>query len=220
MIAIETLTNLEQALKKNKLLSQCCSDDLPFSIAEYANGSRVSDTYNGEPSIGLVVLGSVNVYSVSADGFRVCLTTHNVGDCFGVAAIFTGEGPNTVLECSQKTTIAYLSHANFINMLDSHPYLLKAYSLLLNQKIAFLTEKIEFLTMPSCRARLASYLLKNQDNGALDLTISKEQLAQTIGVSRASLFRELGRMSEEGVISVRGRHIDLLNKENLQNIIK
>ena len=215
-----TQNDLEQALQKNKLLSQCKPDELLFSLVEYTSGSRVSTTYNGEASIGLVVSGRVNVYSVGVDGFRICLTTHNAGDCFGVAAIFTGEGPNTVLECSGKTVVAYLSHSNFINMLDSHPYLLKAYSLLLNQKIAFLTEKIEFLTMPSCRARLASYLLKNEVSNALDLAISKEQLAQIIGVSRASLFRELSRMSHEGLISIKGKHIDLLNKEKLTHIIQ
>ena len=220
MVIITQIKDLEQALQKNKLLSQCRPDELLFSIAEYGGGNRVFAAFEGEPSIGLIVSGRVNVYSVGIDGFRICLTTHNPGDCFGVAAIFTGEGPNTVLECVGKTTVAYLSHVNFINMLDSHPYLLKAYSLLLNQKIAFLNEKIEFLTLPSCKARLASYLLKNEENGALDLTISKEQLAQIIGVSRASLFRELAHMSDEGLITITGKHIDLVNKEKLTKLIR
>jgi len=191
-----------------------------FSLVDYTNGSRVLTSYKQESSIGLVVSGKVNVYSVTADGFKVCLTTHSIGDCFGIAAIFTGDEPNTVLEAQGKTTVAYLSHVNFINMLDSHPYLLKAYTLLLNQKIAFLTQKIEFLTMPSCRARLASFLLKNEVKGSVNLAMSKEMLAQSIGVSRASLFRELNRLSEGGLISVRGRHITLINEEAIKNIIK
>ena len=220
MIIIGTMADLEQALKKNSLLSQCRPDELLFSLVEYVSGSRVLTTYEGESAIGLVVSGCVNVYSVSGDGFRICLTTHSMGDCFGIAAIFTGEGPNTVLECAGKTTVAYLSHTNFIDMLDSHPYLLKAYSLLLNQKIAFLTQKIEFLTMPSCKARLASYLLKNEDKGVVNLTVSKELLAQIIGVSRASLFREFSQMGEAGLICVKGKRIDLLDRERLYDLIK
>jgi CRP-like cAMP-binding protein len=52
------------------------------------------------------------------------------------------------------------------------------------------------------------------------LPMSKERLAETFGVTRPSLSRELGAMARDGLIAVEGRRIRILDREGLAALIE
>ena len=208
------------ALARNPLFAGVPPDDTDCLVASFTKGTRVMNSCQGEQAIGVVVQGYIEVYSLCADGTSINLNTHKSGDCFGIATIFTEEDLTTVLITRERTTVAYITRSSFMRLLGEYPDLFMRYGRLCNQKISFLTQKIEFLTMPSCRARLATYLVRNKDtDNHVNLDMSKEQLARVIGVGRSSLFREMGRMRQEGLIAVEGRTIALTDCDRLVNCI-
>lgn len=209
------------AIRKNLLFSTCDPADIEYSLANFTKGDQVRGIYQNQPSIGLVIQGSINVYSVCYDGSSVHINTHNPGDCFGFSTIFTGEEISTLMVCGKKTVVAYVSKAVFLLLLEKYPDILFHFGYLCNRKISFLTQKIEFLTLPSCRARLATFLLRNRDpSGRVVLKMPKEQLAKTLGTSRASLFRELHKLTQEGLIALDGKKISLLDQDALLAFIQ
>ena len=73
----------------------------------------------------------------------------------------------------------------------------------MNRKIAIYTRK-------SLRDNLTNYLLAlsaEQKSKSVLLPVTKKQLADYFGVQRPSLFRELKRMKEEGLIDIENRKI-------------
>lgn len=79
-----------------------------------------------------------------------------------------------------------------------------------------MTERVELLTYRGLRQRLAFMLLRDQVDGVVQLGVNRQQLADSLYVSRASMTRELGRMADDGLIQVDGRRIELLTQDGLR----
>ncbi len=44
---------------------------------------------------------------------------------------------------------------------------------------------------------------------------NREQMAEALNVSRTALSRELGRLRDEGIIEINGRHVTLLDPQQI-----
>ena len=80
------------------------------------------------------------------------------------------------------------------------------YAVLCNRKMQFLIRKIEFLTMYSGRKRLIQFLLSSSGpSGRVDSAGTREDMASMLGISRASLFRELAAFRRKADLSETGK---------------
>lgn len=82
------------------------------------------------------------------------------------------------------------------------------------------TVQIEDLTFREVPARLARYLLDLTDNDPdiVVLPVSKSQLASNLGTTSETLSRTFRKLTDEGLIRVRGKTIDLINSEGLADL--
>lgn len=213
-------TEVIHALTRSELFSCCDPDEVSCRLQSFDKGCGIPVDISGDPCVGVVVAGRVQVYSMCADGTAINISTLFAGDSFGISNIFSGDDLSTVLTCDRNTSVAYIPQDCFFNLLEKYPRMMWQYAVLCNRKIRYLTQKIEFLTIPTCRARLVSFLLHNQQNGCVSLEYSKEQLARVLGVSRASLFRELSELSRDGLVLVKGRDIKLLDSVKLEELMQ
>ncbi len=79
-----------------------------------------------------------------------------------------------------------------------------------------INQKLNLYTNKSLRLNVWEYLKKlrvEQGTNPVTLPISKKQLADHFGVQRPSLFRELKRMQDHGIIKVDNRKIYILKEE-------
>ena len=85
-----------------------------------------------------------------------------------------------------------------------------------------LSDKLFFLSFKNIKQKLASYILRlsatADDKVVMDR--SQQEMADYFGVSRPSLARELSHMQDEGLISVDRKHIHILKKEKLKELIR
>ena len=211
---------IHHALQQSELFKKCIPEQVACQTKRFERNCRIPARLDIEPAIGMVVRGRVQVYSISPDGTAVNLSALEVGECFGISNIFSGEDLNTVLMSDLATTVAYISRSCFISLLEQTPEMMIGYATLCNRKLKFLTEKIELLIIPSCRGRLSAFLLSNNDGGSVMLQVSKEQWARMLGVSRASLFRELRYLSKAGYINVRKNLIMITNELALRRVLE
>ena len=84
----------------------------------------------------------------------------------------------------------------------------------------FLIRRIEFLTMQSGKKKLVQYLLEEPKRGGrFGKNVSRDELASILGISRASLFRELASLTKQGLIALRDGEICLLRPDELEEIL-
>ncbi len=211
---------IEEKLKLSPLLTGAALPYNSLKMIKYSQGKVLADDLHGTSAIGLVVSGVVEVFSVALDGKDIQLNTLSKGDCFGICNLYVETELDTVLFAAEETEILYIPKSVLLECLEKDPALSARYATICNQKLQFLLKRIELLTMQSCRGRVAAFLLdKQNEKGEVKIKGSREDLARHLGVSRASLFRELSALQVLGAIKLEGSSNITLCKGKLEKLI-
>ena len=77
--------------------------------------------------------------------------------------------------------------------------------------------RLKVLSFRGIRNRFIYYLFEHQqkDSNVVELEHTQEQLAEYFGVTRPALSKEIGRLVDEGFISITRRKVTILNKTAL-----
>ena len=211
---------LERRLAQSPLLAGVSLPAEQARVQSFPAGHILSDRPGGVPSVGLILSGRVEVYSVALDGKDVQHSTLPAGECFGVCNLLAGAELETVLRCGEETEVLYIPKPVLLACMERDAGLSLRYAELCNQKLQFLLRRIELLTMQSCRGRLIAHLLEQQDEkGVVRLAGSREDLARRLGVSRAALFRELSALQSMGAAAVDGNSIRIQDRPLLEELL-
>jgi CRP-like cAMP-binding protein len=84
----------------------------------------------------------------------------------------------------------------------------------MSARIRFLNEKIMYFTAGSTERRLALYLA-SLGKKTIKMSISMTDLANTLDVGRASLYRAFDKLSEDGYIIKSEKIILIMNREEM-----
>lgn len=176
----------------------------------------------GEEATGFFIPleGKVKIYKLSPEGRERVLRIAHPGRTFAEAAIFdVGVFPAyaqaiepTVLLFFPKQAVLDLLHCNAqlaINMVGG-----------LSRILRETMDHMESLTFKDVPSRLARYLLDLSDmkQRHVRLPISKAQLAANLNTAGETLSRTLRKMSDDSLITVRGRTIEILNFQGLLDL--
>lgn len=215
-----SVCDLQKKLSCSPLLEGVPLREQDVLEKRFSAGQIIGDHLGEMPAVGLILSGRVEVYSVALDGKDVQLNTLAVGECFGISNLFSDMALETVLRCAEATRILYISKAALRSLMERDPALALRYADVCNRKIQFLLRRIELLTMQSCRGRVIAFLLARQDTqGVVQLSGSRENLACQLGVSRAALFRELSSLQAQGWIRAEGSRITVCSRTGLEELL-
>ncbi len=157
--------------------------------------------------LGLVISGSV---AVVTGGVVVNLIA--AGGLFRAATVF-GAGRPTEVQARQTSRLLLLSPGLLLELFEAYPGFLTAYLRFLADRIEFLSERIKTLTAGSAEERLYLYLkdwAQSAGGGELRLAMKGEELAKSLNMGRASLYRAFEQLEEQGRIRRQGRSVRLL----------
>ena len=178
---------------------------------EMSKGSLIDDVYSSSRFATAVIKGSINVMSQIADDRRILITKLKEGDIFGISNLFIDEDLRTVLECNEDCTLFMIRKEAFRKRLIENESAMIMYCQTVNRKIQFLLDKIEKLSVPTARSRIAYSLI----SGSYMLSRTREELASSLGISRATLFRELSLLQQDGIIEKDGRKLRIKDRRKL-----
>ena len=211
---------LERRLAQSPLLAGVSLPAEQARVQSFSAGHILSDRPGGVPSVGLILSGRVEVYSVALDGKDVQLSTLPAGECFGVCNLLAGSSLEKVKPYGAEAEVEYTPKSVERGWRERYAGLCVRYEELCNKKLQFLLRRIELLTMQSCRGRVIAHLLAGQDrNGCVKPTGSREDLARQLGVSRAALFRELAALQSMGVLRSEGNLLTVLDTPALEKLL-
>ncbi len=183
-----------------------------ITLVRYAAGEEILSAHTGAKGLGVLLRGTavVEKHASDSDGY---IRMSELKPCalFGMAAMFLGgdghEYPTRIL--AQKDSAALLiPEDTFREMLMADFRLAENYIRYLTRRIHFLNDRIEELICPSTDQRLFLYITQNAEDGKF--TLAMTTLAQSLSISRASLYRALDKLEAEGRIRRNGRTIEIL----------
>ena len=212
---------IDEILQRSYFFRDCGIDLVKISYQVLDKGRLISDRQDGRSHVVLVVKGKIEVYSIAMDGKEVLLSLLKEGDCFGISNLFLADTElPTVLMCATDAEVLLIPKHLLIEAMKANGELAIRYATVYNEKIQFLLQKIESLTMQSGKCKVAEYLLSHTNERDIAvLEHSKEHLASALGISRASLFRELSYFQNEDIISQEREGIRINNRSRLEAIL-
>lgn len=190
--------------------------DVDMIKKKYTKGSTVYEKGVVCNSLDIVLSGNLVAYATSSNGSESRVFSFEKDNTIGANLLFgnINRYPFNIYA----TTNCELLHINK----DAVEELLKNYEFTLNfVKILSLNsqvmnQKIAIYKQKTLRENLMDYfstLSLQQNSRLITLSMSKKQLADYLGVQRPSLFRELKKMQDEGLIFVSNKEIQLIYRE-------
>ncbi len=186
---------------------------------DYGRGETIF--FEGDPAAGfyMVASGRVKIFKTSVSGKEQILHIFGGGEPFGEVPVFHNQPFPANATTLEKTTLLFFPRKDFVELVNTMPSLVMNMLAVLSIRLRRFAMQIENLSLKEVPARLAGYLLylsEEQGNPEqVELQISKGQLASLLGTIPETLSRIFAKMSEEGLISVEGKSISLLDREGL-----
>jgi len=196
--------------------------------ATYEKSSYIA--VEGEPFTGLGILtaGQASVIKETIAGTRTILTVLEPGDMFGEMVAFAAcqSWPASVVAQTACAAV-FLPPDKIVggcaSACPSHRQLTKNMLSILSERALRLHRKVEYLTIKSMRAKIATYLLeqyKTARKATFLLPLSRDSLADFLNVSRTALSREMGRMRDEGLLEFYRSSVKLKDIEGLKKFLE
>lgn len=187
----------------------------------YPKGQVVGDS-DGSSSLAVFVEeGKLDVFSVALDGTKILVSTLDAGEVFGISNLFEEEELRTLLQCRTDCMLLSLPKDVLRTAILKSPLAMVEYAKLCNRKIQFLIKRIEQLSLTSARLKVADYLLGNTSLEQPEVPlVSKAALTLPLGISRASLFRELSALEKMEAVYSNGSTVRVINRKILESILQ
>lgn len=182
--------------------------------------------YEGNQAYGLycVYEGRVKLYKSGIDGRQQIVRIAGPGDLLGYRSLFADEPYHATAEAIEDADICCIDKNAFFPVLTKNP----ALALNLIKKLARELRQAEDLATSiaqrSVRERMAELLLMlkeaygkptKQGGMRLDIHLSREEMAEMIGITQETAIRLLSEFKKEGLIDVKERDITILNSKAL-----
>lgn len=178
-------------------------------------GEDILDDEHFSPALGLIITGTVLVYR-KGGGLPVLLQRLEEGKLFGVSTLFSkSKDYVTELKAGSDCRVFFIPAVIVRELLSTSAEFSSDYIAFLSGKIRFLSERISELSAPTIVQKVAVFLLRGEGR----LAPNKVQLASALGIGRASLYRALDELSEQGLISLEGKNVVITDREGLIKLI-
>lgn len=183
----------------------------------------------GDRATGFTVIrkGSAKAYRTNADGREQILYIFPANDYYGARFLFTEESVPYTVEALEETHVCILGKAQFASLLEAHSSVALQIIEAMANRMSRLETAMQSMGGRNADLRIASLLLEFKEpygryNGSyveITLPLSREGLANYLGLARETLSRKLAQFESDGLIELIGaKVIRILDMERLVSL--
>ena len=181
----------------------------------FSEGSSASGFY-------LAVSGKFKIFKLSPEGKEQILHIFGRGEIFGEVPAFAGGNYPASAEAIESGRALFFPRSSFMDLIVREPAIAVNLLGILSRRLRRFTHMIEDLSLKDVPGRLSAYLIylgeRSADRQVLELDITKTQLASLLGTIPETLSRIFAKMAQQGIISVEGRTIRVLDMKLLEAV--
>lgn len=175
----------------------------------FAAGNRI--TRRG--MLGIILSGAAKV-SKRSDDSTVIMSRLSAGQMLGAAELFSrGAARLPEMTATERTRVLFIPREALEEAMKQSFILCRNMMEYLTQRVVFLNERIDGFILTSTEDKLLKYLREQSGSGRDELTVNLSALALQLGISRASLYRGLTKLEQNGYIAKQDKTITILRKE-------
>ena len=171
--------------------------------------------------------GKVKIYKDGVGGRSQIIRMIKPIQYFGYRAYFAKENYVTASAAFETSTICFISMRLIEKILRANNQLAFFFINMLSFDLGIADQRIVNLTQKHVRGRLAESLIflresygLEEDGATIDIYLTREDLANLSNMTTANAIRTLASFVNEGVISLDGRKIKIIDEDALMKISK
>jgi CRP-like cAMP-binding protein len=173
---------------------------------------------------GIILKGRLCAENLSYDGRRAVIASHGPGAVCGDVLMSLPDAVSPAdLLAAEDSEVLLLPFDKLMGSCEkccgAHTRLRENLLAEIAEKFWALRRKIRYLSIRSLRGRISQLLLDEcdlQNRDTFSLGCSREELADTLGVNRSALSRELGRMKKEGILDFYRDSFKILDRDAIR----
>jgi CRP-like cAMP-binding protein len=179
-------------------------------------------------SLYMIITGKLKVVRQSRDGDEMILAVLSAGDFCGEMALLDGLPRSADAVAVEETQLYGLNRKDFLAYVMNNETAVKAILAALSRRLRRADDFLEDVFFLNVASRLAKKLIelagsngyREEENGAIKLSVTQKDLAGMIGATRESVNKELRTLREKNLISLSGNNIMILDLETLRKKIQ
>lgn len=190
-------------------------DSLPYTKS-FAKGEIIYHQGDIADSFYYIKKGKATVFMISPDGMEKTLNTASKGELIGEGAFFDHKPRVSSAKAVTASELTIIDKKILLDLIQKNPPIAFELLEILATRIRLLTTQLDSMTFMQADARIAKLLLDDMVDGKVSLT--HEEIALTVGVSRITVTKTLSRLSSQGILATHYRGIKILDKASLEKI--
>jgi CRP-like cAMP-binding protein len=218
-----------ELIKENPLFSTFSNEEidemlnnLNYNLRTYQKEEYLFIQGDECKTIFLLLKGTIEVQKIDPSGKMLLLMDVDKDEVIGAGVVFSGHDRHQ-MSAFAKSDIAVLEmdKSSILKLCRSNENFLELFLKSLSGRTYMLTQRIREVTLKTLREKICEYLYSiHSDKGSLDVRIpfTKKYWAETLGVQRPSLSRELANLSREGLINMKGDLIRIIDLAEVRKI--
>lgn len=180
----------------------------------YSGGVLIYSPREVSPKLGILMKGKALIYSAD-ESRNVVLSTIEAGDVFGLDNLFSTEPYGYRVISKGECQVLFISETSLRTILQKDHAVAFNYILLLSARLRELNGNIHNVTGGTAERRLALYLLDIAQGDEVVLNVPMSTLCKMLDIGRASLYRAIDQLSDDGLIIRNGKSIRIVDRDKL-----
>lgn len=184
--------------------------------------------HEGDKSSKLIIIntGIAKLIRTSSIGKEQIIALQSDGDIIGEYYLLSDYEPyNFSIVALSDMNLCTLSKKDMDEILDKHPHLCRSMLTELSKKMIDIENKLQSISITETDSKVAFLLIQlyekfgysSEEGYVIDNPLSREDMANFVGMTRETMSRYLSRLAKDGVIQfVDKNKIVLLKKEELE----
>jgi CRP/FNR family transcriptional regulator len=194
------------------------------SGAAYLKGATLFVEGQSPRGVFILCSGKVKLSTASADGRSLILRISEQGEILGLPATVTGKPYELTADVIEPTQANFISRTDFLLFLREHGEAALRVAQQLGETYHSAIAEMRTIGLShSAGEKLARFLLDlSADQGKgevrLTLTLTQNEIAQMIGVSRETVTRQFADFKKKRLLRVKGSTVIIKNKARLESV--
>ncbi len=191
----------------------------------YRKGELIFSLGDGLDSIVIINEGNVKAYKYTPEGREQILYLFTEGDFFGEQYLLTQRKASYYVEALEEVKICMLSKEHFQQLLLQYPGMGIKIIEELGKRMLRLEHSMQSMGVRNVDLRINALLLdycekygnQGKEGIIIRLPLSREGMANYLGVARETVSRKLSQLESENIIrTISNKSLIILNKEALE----
>lgn len=174
--------------------------------------------------IHIIRTGRVKIVTSSSTGKEQIISIMNPGDLLGFEVFYNGRVYRHSAVAMEDCELCYVERNSFFRILENEPGIARKLILSLGRELNHAYERIGYMGLLNAREKLAhllytlasQYGVKEAEGVRLNLTLSRLEIAELLGITQETSIRLLKSFKEEGVLEIKRKEIIIKSMASLK----